>query len=148
MAKRTSTRTAIVRAIPMRAPAPIIKVSAPRAAPSRKKHHRRHRGGGARAVNVKTMMGAAIGGAVMGFVDKSFTNLPTLPVIGRAGTIALAAYMLASKGGGGGIGAIARDVALAAAAVAGYELGKEGKVSGDVMGGAIASQVSGLASQV
>lgn len=89
-------------------------------------------------------MAAALGGAVMGFVDKSFPTLPTIPMLGRTGSIALIAWALSGKGG---IGGIARDVALAAAAVAGYELGKEGHISGEVMGpvsqtgGVISSQV-------
>jgi len=154
MAKRTQSRssTAIVRAYPVRQAAPIIRVSAPRT--TKKKHHRRSRvGGGGGTLNQKTMMAAAIGGAVMGFVDKNFPTLPTLPLLGRAGTIALAAYMLSGRGG---IGSIARDVALAGAAVAGYELGKTGAVSGDGVMGEVVPQVHGagghrahgLASQV
>lgn len=87
------------------------------------------------------MVGAGIGGAVLGFVDKTFPGLPTVPIIGKAGTIALAAYMLSRRGGMGG--GILRDVAMAAAAVAGYQLGSEGKIHGD-----LAPQVSGIASQV
>jgi hypothetical protein len=143
MAKRSSSR-AIVRAVPMRASAPVIRVSAPRA-PSRKKHRRSHSVGGSAKVTQKTMMAAAIGGAALGFVDKNFPTLPTIPMLGRAGTIALVAYMLAGRGG---LGTIAKDVALAGAAVAGYELGKEGKISGgEIMGvpgaGGVMPQVSG-----
>lgn len=139
MAKRSHSR-AIVRAVPMRASAPVIRVSAPRA--PRKKHRRSHVGGAAK-LSQKTMMAAAIGGAALGFIDKQFPTLPTIPMIGRAGTIALVAYMLSGRGG---IGAIAKDVALAGAAVAGYELGKEGKISGEIMGqgsGGVVDQVSG-----
>jgi hypothetical protein len=75
------------------------------------------------------MLGAAIGGAIFGFVEKTFPTLPTVPILGRAGTIAIACYFIGrnSRMGGG----IVRDVALAAAAVAGHELGLTGKVSGD-----------------
>jgi len=142
MAQRTAQRTAIVRAVPVRTAAPIIRVTTPRAATTKKKSKgRRHHAHASAHVNQKTIMAAAIGGAVLGFVDKSFPTLPTLPYIGRAGTIAIAAWALSGRSG---IGHIARDVALAAAAVAGYELASTGKVSG----GDIAPQVGGLASQV
>lgn len=91
------------------------------------------------------MLGSALGGAALGLIEKSFPNLPTVPVIGRKGTIAVAAYFLSKRGGIGG--GILRDVAIAAAVLAGYELGKEGRVSGEVMGD-LAPQVSGIASQI
>jgi hypothetical protein len=94
------------------------------------------------------MLGAGLGGAGLGLIEKMFPTLPTVPLIGRAGTIALGAYFIARRGHGGGI---LRDVALAAAAVAGYQLGKTGTISGDVMGdvmGEVAPQVSGVAAQV
>lgn len=135
---RSRARTAIVRATPLRtARAQVIRVSAPRAP---RKHHRRSHGvGGGAKVTQKTMMAAALGGAALGFIDKNFPTLPTIPMIGRAGSIALIAYMLSGKGG---IGAIAKDVALAGAAVAGYQLGHDGKVSGEIMG-EVMPQVSG-----
>jgi len=137
MAKRSHSR-AIVRAVPMRAPAQVIRVSSPRA--PRRKHRRSHSVGGTAKVTQKTMMAAALGGAALGFVDKNFPTLPTIPMIGRAGTIALIAYMLSGKGG---IGSIAKDVALAGAAVAGYQLGHDGKVSGEELMGGPVPQVSG-----
>lgn len=91
------------------------------------------------------MAATAFGGFALGFVDKNFPTLPTLPIIGRAGTIALAAYAL-GKWGGMNLGGLVRDVALAGAAVAGYEMGKDGKVSGEVMG--IPPQVAGIASNI
>lgn len=142
--RRRSTRTQVSRAISVyRPPAPIIRVSAPRA-PKVKKHRRRH-SVGSHELSQKTMIGSAIGGAALGFIEKSFPNLPTVPLIGRKGTIAIAAYMLHKRGTGGGI---LRDVAIAAAVLAGYELGKEGRISGEVMG-ELAPQVSGdIAAQV
>lgn len=88
------------------------------------------------------MIGATIGGAIFGFVEKTFPNLPTIPLLGRSGTIAVAGYFIGRRMGGG----IVRDVTLAAAVIAGYELGKDGKISGDVDG--IPSQVRGISSQV
>jgi hypothetical protein len=142
MAKARRTRSGqFTKAISVyRPPAPIIRVSAPRAV-AKKKHHRRRSGGGSHELSQKTMLGSAIGGAALGFIEKSFPNLPTVPLIGRKGTIALAAYVLHRRGTGGGI---LRDVAIAAAVLAGYELGKDGKISGDV-----ADQISGnIAAQV
>jgi hypothetical protein len=91
----------------------------------------------------KTIIAAGIGGAALGFLEKTFPNMPTVPVIGRAGTIAIGAYFLSKQGGIGG-GQILHDVALAGAVIAGYQLGKQGKVSGDLDG----DDVSGLAAQV
>jgi hypothetical protein len=136
MARRSSSR-AIVRAVPMRAPSVVVRTV--RAPAHRKKHRRSHSVGGSAKVTQKTMMAAALGGAALGFVDKNFPTLPTIPMIGRAGTIALIAYMLSGKGG---IGSIAKDVALAGAAVAGYQLGHDGHVSGEIMGAPV-PQVSG-----
>lgn len=93
------------------------------------------------------MIGSAIGGAVLGFVEKTFPNLPTMPLIGRAGTIAIGAYLLSGRGGS--MGTILRDVAIAGSVIAGYQLGKDGKVSGDDdVSGDLAEQVRGIATQV
>jgi len=54
-------------------------------------------------------------------------KLPAIPLVGRKGALAIAAYYYSRHGGG----AIARDVAIAAAALSGYELGKSGTVSGE-----------------
>ena len=97
-------------------------------------------------MGAKTMIGTAIGGAVLGFAEKRWTTLPTVPVLGRAGTIALAAYFLSKRGGT--FSGVLRDVALAGAAVAGYEMGKEGKIAGDDVQGDIPEQVRGIAAQV
>lgn len=86
-------------------------------------------------------MGFAIGGAAVGFIEKQFPTLPTIPLVGKKGTIAIGAYFIAKKGGS--LGHIARDVCIAAAVLAGHDLGASGKISGDV-----APQVSGVAAQV
>src|SRR5215471_3903991 len=99
MAKKRHTSTAIVRAIPVRAPAPIIKVAAPRAAPKQKKHHkRRHHGGGN---STSAIISIGIGGAIVGFIEHQFgANLPTIPLLGRKGTLAIGLHYF-SKGRGG-----------------------------------------------
>jgi hypothetical protein len=141
MAKR-KTSTQIVRAMPVnfRQPAPIIRVqsSAPRAAPKKKHHHRRH-GAAGNTMNQAQMQSHAIGGFVYGIVEKNFgAQLPTLPLVGRAGSIALACYFF-----GKGKGGLIADVGKAAAVIAGYQFGTTGKISGN-----LAPQVHGIAAQV
>lgn len=151
MAKRRSTASSsqIVRyAAAPRPVAPIIRIATPRAAaPKAKKHHRRRHSGASGNTTGKTIIGAGIGGAVLGFVEKQWPSFPTVPILGRAGTIAVAAYFLSKQGGMSS--PILRDVAIAGAVVAGYQLGKEGKVSGDDdVSGDLAEQVRGIAAQV
>jgi len=84
------------------------------------------------------LIGHALGGAAFGLIEKTFPTLPTLPVLGRAGTIALGCYFL-----GGTKPGLMRDIACAAAAIAGYELGNTNKISGygDYNVHGVASQV-------
>jgi len=142
MAKRKgSTSTQIIRvpAAP-RAAAPIIRVQTPRApAVHHKKKGHRRKGNGGGALNQQTMTQHAIGGLVYGFIEKNFgAQLPTLPLVGRAGSIAIGAYMI-----GKGKAGIVSDVARAAAVIAGYQFGTQGKIAGH-----LAPQVSGIAAQV
>ena len=128
--KKTASRTRTVVVQPAKAAAPIIRVSAPRAAPIIHRRKRRVGGGSAQGGGLKDMVGAGVGGAVFGYIETHFPNLPTLPVLGRAGTVALACHFL-RKQGGFGHGALVRDVGMAAAVIAGYQLGKTGKIAGD-----------------
>lgn len=99
-----------------------------RSAPHKKvKHHRR-----STASSEKVLMGMAMGGFALGFIDKSGTSIPTIPLLGRAGTIALAAHFI-----GKGKPGILTDVRNAAAAVAAYEMGSTGKIAGDEPGGMV-----------
>lgn len=134
--RRTATRgaTKIIR-VGSSSPAPIIRVQTPRAPAVR--HHRRRRsrsgGGGGRShagglvSNESVQM--AIGGAMYGFAVKSgiVAKLPEIPLLGRTGTAALILDYWSRHGGG----RFARSAAHAAAAIAGYQLGAEGKISGD-----------------
>jgi hypothetical protein len=71
------------------------------------------------------MLGTAVGGLIYGWIEKSYgESLPTLPMIGKSGTVALACYFL------GGSNKMIADIGIAASAIAGYSLGKEGKISG------------------
>jgi hypothetical protein len=120
-AHRTST-TSIIRA-----PAPIIRVSAPRAMTKHKKKHHR-RSGAANGGSVgKRATATFVGGWILAYIDKNFPQLPVIPMLGKAGTIAGGAYLLATKMHV----KFAADVCLAASAVAGYELGSTGKIIGD-----------------
>jgi hypothetical protein len=100
----------------------VVRVSEPRGK-TKKKGHR-----AGRKSSEKTLMGLAIGGLVLGFLDKQGTTmqLPTIPVLGKAGTIAVVAHFL----GKGKVG-IVTDIRNAAAVVAAYEYGSTGKVAGD-----------------
>jgi hypothetical protein len=69
-------------------------------------------------------MGTAIGGFAYGIIEKSFPSLPTLPIVGKSGTVAIAVYFM------GGNNELINDIGIAAAAIAGYSLGKSGVVSG------------------
>jgi hypothetical protein len=135
--KRNNPHTQIIRVPQARPVAPIIRVSAPRAAP--RKHHHRRRGGAVHGgLNQHTMINFALGGAALGFIEKSFgAQLPTVPIIGRKGTLALLAYYF-SKGRGG----IVRDIAIAGAVLSGYEMGATGKISG--IDGDVVPQISGM----
>jgi hypothetical protein len=101
--------------------------AAPRASGQRRRRRRGGGGGGGgfgRSAKGKRMMGVALGGFAYGIIEKSFPGLPTLPVVGKSGTVAIAVYFL------GGNNDLINDVGIAAAAIAGYSLGKTGTVSG------------------
>jgi hypothetical protein len=136
-----TARTTIVRVPQARPVAPIIRVSAPRSSPKKKHHHRRSAVG---SLSTNHMMNFALGGAALGFIEKSFgASLPVVPLIGRKGVIAIGAYYM-----GKGKGGLWRDVAIAGAVLAGYELGATGKISGEEMVGEVVPQISGVAAQV
>lgn len=136
MAKRRGGSTALTRTIYTPAPRPApqtIKVSMPRAmsAPAKRKGGKRRAGAkhGTGALTMQHMLAFGGAGAALGFIEDKFgSSLPSIPVVGKKGALAILAYFAAKNGMGGGI---ARDIAVAAAAVAGYQLGKEGKISGD-----------------
>jgi hypothetical protein len=144
MAKRkTATTRAMTLAAPrpqqqiitVRAAAPTKRRSSPRAivmsAPRKIKHHaRRASKAYASASLTKVLGGIALASGLIGLAEKSglMDNLPDVPMIGKKGVVAIGAWAFSRYGGGG---AIARDVAIAATALATYQLGKEGKISGE-----------------
>lgn len=137
MAKRRKTATRAPQTRIVKAAAPIIRVSAPRAAPVRRRRSRRRssssgvgRGLGVGGIISNESIQMAIGGALYGYAVKSglVAKLPAIPVLGRTGTAAILLDYWARHGGG----SIAHRAARAAAAIAGYQLGAEGKISGDL----------------
>lgn len=71
------------------------------------------------------MIGGAVGGFGVGFIEKTWGNqIPTFPLIGRKGAIALGVYMLKPKS------KLIQDIGLAAACLAGYEFATTNKISG------------------
>lgn len=116
----------------VRAPAPVIRIAAPRAAAAIKSGARRAGRSLKRAAvgaHGLTPIAAATTAAVVGYAEQAgfLDKLPEIPVIGRKGTLAIAAWYYSKHGGG----KMARDVAVIAATLAGYELGSKGSISGD-----------------
>jgi hypothetical protein len=141
---RTQNRTITVRE---RAAPQTIKITAPRAAPIKRSKRRRSHGGGgghkgigggATGAMSMTRSGAlALGGFIYGYIEKNVPQVPSLPLVGKSGAIALISYFMGGKSPG-----IIADVGNAASVIAGYSFGATGKVSG------LAPQVSGLAAQI
>ena len=136
MARRRRTRTRsrsapLVRTV--RAPAQVIRVSAP--APMRRRTRIRRAVGN--ALNTQRVLALGLGGLALGLIEKALPDLPTIPMLGRKGTLALACYWF-SRGQSSGI---LRDIAIAASSIAGYELGTTGKISGEYDVRGVAAQV-------
>lgn len=143
--KRTKSRSPQAIIVRERSPAPIVRVSAPRATPV--KHKRRRKGGGgggSRSIGSATgaMSGTksgslALGGFIYGYLEKNVTQIPTLPLVGKSGAIALIAYFMGGKSPG-----IIADIGNAASVIAGYSFGSTGRVSGLTPGvGGVAAQI-------
>ena len=115
-----------------RAAAPIvIRQSAPAVKHKPKRHRRHGHKGGSNLMGLGTTLGGcAVAGGLIGLAEKTglMDKLPEVPIVGRKGALAIAAYFWAKHGGGG---QMARDVAIAAATMAAYQLGKDNKISGE-----------------
>lgn len=126
-----SSRSAPAGVKIVRAPAPIVRVSAPRApAKRRRSSPRRRSSGGLGGIVSNETVQMAIGGALYGYAVKSgiVAKLPAIPVLGRTGTAAILLDYFSRHGGG----QLAGRAARAAAAIAGYQLGSNGKIEGDL----------------
>lgn len=100
----------------------IVRVNSPKPVKRRGRGSRsKGRGGGG-----ASMAMVAGGGIVLGLLEKADLGLPTIPVLGKKGTLALGLWFIARQTGS----PLARDLAMGMAAVSAYELGKEGSISG------------------
>ena len=108
-------------------PRPIV-IRAPKATTTHvKKHHRRGKSSG---FGEKHRVGAIVGGAVLGLVEKSGVALPHLPYLGQAGTLGVAAWAI----GRYMHSPWAEDLSTGMLAIAAYELAKTGSIAGEVNG--------------
>jgi len=124
---RSKARLSVIRVPQTRPSSPIIKVSVPRAAPVARRPKRHHRRKGASSGSGRSIVTFAIGGAAVGFIEKQNLPIPTIPMLGKKGTIAVLAYFWAKNGGP----KIMWDIALAGAVLSGYQLAKDGRIDGD-----------------
>lgn len=90
-----------------------------------KRHYRGNVGGGGGFLN-GDRVGAIIGGFVLGMLDKNGTSLPTVPMLGRAGTLGVGLYFAGKQFRM----PILVHGATAALAIASYQLGSTGKIAG------------------
>ena len=129
MAKRRSSRTVSLAPYRASAPQPIVirTTSGLAKAPKRRPGGHRKSGGGLLGGGVG---GIIVGAGAMGMLAKSnvWASIPALPMVGKVGTVAIAAWAWSRYGGGG---QLARNVMHASAAIAAYQYGKDGKIDGD-----------------
>lgn len=79
------------------------------------------------SANIQTRIkSAAVGGAILGFIEKTFGDkIPSLPYVGRKGAVAAAVYFMKPKN------KMLQDAGIVAAGLAGYQLVKENKIDGE-----------------
>jgi hypothetical protein len=126
---KVSTAIAVRRAIANRprTARPIVIRTTQIEKPKRKHRHGR-RGGRSE----KQRLGVLASGFALGLIDKSGMSIPTLPYVGRAGTLAIAAYIGERYLG---FGSWADDAATGFGTIALYELGKTGSIDGEGVDG-------------
>jgi len=131
------TKTTSRKIVPFRiaTPRPIIVRQTKIMKPKHKKHGRHHRrGSGLGGFASAERIGIGIGAYALGYVQKQNWAIPSLPVLGKTGTIALIAHFISD----GGKNKLAADIATAALAVAGFTLATTGAiVGGDETDGAV-----------
>jgi hypothetical protein len=133
MAKRRTRSSSAIQVF--RAPrpqAPVIRIAAPRMVASGKKRKGKRRHGGSSASSgggKDVLIKLAIGGAAVGYAEKAgwLAKVPSIPLLGTKGSFAVGGYMLGFTKKPG----LLRDAVLAAAVLAGHELGHDGKITGD-----------------
>jgi len=111
-------------------PKPIV-IRTTKVVKAKPKRPHRHGGGGLGMGGLfsKHRMGIVAGALAFGFLEKQaiFQNLPSLPMIGKAGTVGLGAYLLSS----GGRNKLADDICTAALVIAAHEFGSTGTIVGE-----------------
>ena len=123
--KRTSSALRVV-SIP-RPAAPVIRVSAPRAVSRKAPKRSRRRASGSHGNDNARLLALGVGAAAFGFIEKNFTSLPTIPAIGRKGTLTGLAYLVARNTRS----SLAWDITKAGIVLCGYQFGNEGRISGE-----------------
>lgn len=93
------------------------------------KRQRRRKGGGGGGGSDKEVIGLAMAAGAVGYAKKAgyLDMLPSVPLIGRIGTLGVLAHFWQKNGGG----QMARDVKLTCAVLAGYQLGNQGSIDGE-----------------
>lgn len=109
--------------------APVIRVSAPRPVKAPRKRRSSGGGGGGGGGGNKNLIGVVVAAGLVGMLKKSgvLDKIPSLPVVGRIGALAIGAHFWAKNGGG----SLARDISLAAGSVAAYQMGSNGSIDGE-----------------
>jgi Flp pilus assembly protein TadB len=90
----------------------------------KKKHPRRHSGNGGDSSMLNTLGYPAGAGLILAYIEKNSVNVPTVPMLGRAGTLAIASWYFRKHD--------KRLVKLAAgfAAIAAYQWEHDGAIAG------------------
>jgi hypothetical protein len=143
MAKKTASRStalAIKHALARRPTTmvkPIVIKPTPVVVKKSKSRKSGRRGGAMGGLLSHDRVATVIGALAVGFLEKQniMASLPALPIVGRKGTIAVAAYFLSD----GGKNKLADDICTAALVLAAHEFGSTGSVSGGeyVAGGTV-----------
>jgi hypothetical protein len=138
MAKRKKTASKSATKIVRVASAKPIIIRQNSGAVAKRKGGRRRRssGGGFAGSAGKALMsseriGAILGGFLLGVLDAKGTKLPTIPVLGRAGTAGVALYYL----GRHMHAPLISHSATGFLSIAAYQMGNKGTVSGDAVVG-------------
>jgi hypothetical protein len=128
MAKRRATVTRAAAPVTIvQAAAPIQRRTRRTAIRRRRRSGRRSGGsaGGGTFLN-QERIGSMVGGFLLGVIDKQGTVIPTLPVLGRAGTLGVALFFAGKQFKM----PLLTHASTAALAIATYQLGKEGAIAG------------------
>lgn len=120
---RTKTRTSTGITRLAHAPQTIVVRPVPGTGGGHKKKHHHRRGGG--AGKKPDMMNAALAGFIISYIEKNYgAQLPSIPVLGDTGTIALLAYYFRGKH------KMLPTIALVAAGLAAYQYEATGTITG------------------